>query len=95
MAKQAKRVKFALKALVGLIVPVGLMAAPVAAQAQGFLCGANNPLTQNIRPKLQETDRKTDSKTIDRDRLERALAKADKQRKGRDGRAARNGGLKR
>lgn len=62
--------------LAAVLVPAGLMAAPAAASAQGFQCGANNPLTQNTRPQVDE-DRKTDSGTLDRDRVMQALAKAD------------------
>ena len=61
--------------ILALVLPVGMLAAPAAATAQGFGCGANNPLTQNTRPKTQE--RKTNSGTLDRDRIEAALAKMD------------------
>lgn len=67
--------------VVAMMIPAGMIATPAAAKAQGFRCGANNPLTQNTRPKVDE-DRKTNSGSIDRDRIEKALAKASRDAKG-------------
>ena len=61
--------------ILALVLPVGMLAAPAAAAAQGFGCGANNPLTENTRPKAEE--RKTNSGTLSRDRIEAALARMD------------------
>ena len=62
--------------VLALVLPVGILAAPAVATAQGHGCGANNPLTENTRPRAEE--RKTNSGSLDRDRIEAALARFDR-----------------
>lgn len=80
MGKALKGVRW----IFALAVPAGLAAAPVTAHASGFGCGANNPLTQNTRPQ-PDVDRRTNSSSIDRERLNRELEKYDRETDGNKG----------